>query len=472
MPVEDLLFEIFSEAGRELFLVGGTVRDRLLGLASSDLDFATDSPPDSTVSILESRGIRTFDTGRRFGTITAVVQTPGGVVRAEITTYRSEHYEKGSRKPRVRFGRSLESDLSRRDFTINAIAMDSRGAIIDPAGGAADLASGVIRTPGDPVSAMADDPLRILRAVRFRGRFGFRIDAALEAAIRAGAGSLREVSVERWLRELDGMLLIPSGAGASSCMRGLVDLDVLPVVLPEIVPLAGSDAEDPGVHHVEGVWSHTLSVMERTRPGIELRWAALFHDAGKPFRRSVDPDGSVHFHGHPEVGAELALQAGCRLRFPKARRLAVSTLVRLHQRPAEYRADWGDAAVRRLSRDAGDLLCDLLALSEADSACRAPESAARRTALLAGLRRRLETDPLAGRGRLVPCGVGERLTEMLGPGNGPLVGRLVGVLEEMVLNGRLTPGSTTEEFLAALEASGLLPGAPGKELQGDAGGRT
>lgn len=471
MGVEGLLFEIFMEAGRELFLVGGTVRDRLLGFEPGDLDFATDSPPDSTVSILENRGIRTFDTGRRFGTITALVQTPEGVVRAEITTYRSEHYEKGSRKPRVRFGRSLESDLARRDFTINAIAMDSRGTIVDPTGGAADLASGVIRTPADPVAAMADDPLRILRAVRFRGRFGFVLDPALEAAIRAGAGSLREVSVERWLRELDGMLLIPTGTGVSSCMRGLVELDLLPVVLPEIVPLAGSDQEDPGEHHVEGVWSHTLSVTERTRPGIDLRWAALFHDAGKPFRRRVDPDGSVHFQGHPEVGAELALQAGCRLRFPKARRLAVSTLVRLHQRPAEFRPDWGDAAVRRLARDAGNLLCDLLALSEADSACRAPESASRRAGLLAGLRRRLAADPLAGMSRLVPCTVGERLAEMLGPDDGPLVGRLIDTLEEMVLNGKIAPGSPPEAFLGALGASGLLGEAGGafRDIDSDRG---
>ncbi len=450
MDLAEMLFETFRESGRQLFLVGGTVRDRLLGLPPGDLDFATDASPEETSRILHGAGIRTLDIGRRFGTITALVDGPDGVGRAEITTYRSERYEKGSRKPGVRFGCSLEADLLRRDFTVNAIAMGPDGSLVDPSGGVADLAAGVLRTPGDPFVTIAEDPLRSLRAARFSGRFGFSVQADLAGAVRREAGALRDVSVERWLRELDSMLEAPDGEGAAACMRCLVDLGLLPVVLPEIAPLASSDGEDPGEHHVQGVWSHTLCVLAKTPPRLVPRWAALFHDAGKPFRRTVDAGGSVHFHGHPEIGAELAMQAGGRLRFPRARRMDVAGLVRLHQRPAEYSPGWGDGAVRRLARDAGDLLEDLLVLSEADSACRAPGSAGDRAVRLAELRRRLRMDPVASSGRLVPGEVGEFLARDLGPGGGRETGALLAVLEEMVLSGSIPPDAGPEVFLEAL----------------------
>ncbi len=451
---EEILFRAFGDAGAELYLVGGTVRDRLLGLPSTDLDFATGAAPEVTVEILSKSGIRTYDVGRRFGTIAAILETDGITVKAEITTFRAERYEKGSRKPRVRFGLSLEDDLMRRDFTINAIAMDGEGGLVDPCGGIADLSAGMLRTPCDPAVTMAEDPLRMLRAVRFRGRFGFALHPDLESAVRSRADSLREVSVERWLQEMDGMMGIADGRGAAACMSSLADLDLLTVVLPELAPLAGSDGEDPGEHHVEGVWSHTLCVLGNTPPRLDLRWAALFHDSGKPFRRSVDEGGSIHYHGHPETGAELALMAGGRLRFPRARRLSVSSLVRLHQRPAEYRSEWSDSAVRRLARDAGAFLADLLTLSEADSECRERTSARRRLALLRELRTRLSPDMLER--RLVPEVVGDRLRALLGPARGPEVGRLVSELEEMVLDGRIPAGAGVAEFFEALEP--LLPG--------------
>lgn len=461
MDLAEMLFATFRQSGRQLFLVGGTVRDRLLGLPPGDLDFATDASPDDTSRILQGAGLRTLDVGRRFGTITAVVEGPDGFRRAEITTYRSERYEKGSRKPGVRFGCSLEADLLRRDFTINAIAMGEDGSLVDPSGGVADLGAGLLRTPGDPFVTIAEDPLRSLRAARFSGRFGFPVQADLAGAIRREAGALRDVSVERWLRELDSMLETPDGAGAAACMRCLVDLDLLPVVLPEIAPLAGSDGEDPGEHHVQGVWSHTLCVLANTPPRLVPRWAALFHDAGKPFRRTVDADGSVHYHGHPEIGAELAMLAGGRLRFPKARRMDVAGLVRLHQRPAEYSSGWGDGAVRRLARDAGALLEDLLALSEADSSCRAPGSAGDRARRLAELRKRLRMDPVASAGRLVPGEVGEILARELGPGAGREIGALLACLEDLVLSGAIPPGAGPEAFLEALgRHGGGSPGSP------------
>jgi poly(A) polymerase len=463
-PVDDLaalLIRLFEEAGRRLLLVGGTVRDLLLGETPSDADFSTDAPPDESKRILEAAGLRVYETGIRFGTVSAVACTPGGMRRAEITTFRTEAYEPGSRKPSVSFDAGLEQDLLRRDFTINAMAMDGTGRILDPWGGRDDLAAGVLRTPGDPMVTMREDPLRMLRAARFAGRFGLEPEPALVEAVRSCSALLGGVAVERRLMELDSMLSM-DGPGASAAMREVASLGLLGACLPELEPMFLTDGLDQGRHHAAGVWTHTLCVLERVPPGLRLRWAALFHDSGKPAARTVDSCGEPHYHGHPAAGARLASIAAARLRFPARRAKDVARLVELHPRPADYRPGWTPSAVRRLAAAAGDLLEDLLILSEADSACRADGSATCRTVLLAELRRRLEDPALSGRIRLVPPGVGAILARR----TGDRTAEAIEVLEDLAADGAISPSATPDEFVSLLAERRPDLLGPGRDTKG------
>ncbi len=444
---ERLLFDIFESTGRMLYLVGGTVRDRLMGNPSSDLDFATDALPSETASLLAGAGFRPFDIGGRFGTISAVTEEGGRSVHVEVTTFRTEKYRDGSRKPSVEFGTGLEEDLRRRDFTINAIAQDSRGVVTDPCGGVGDLEGGLLRTPGDPLVTMREDPLRILRAVRFSARFGFALDPALERSIRENGRWLEGVAVERWVQELDGILHLDDGEASARGMAMIADLDLIGVVLPELAPLCLSDDMDQGAWHEEGAWSHSLCVLSRVRPVRSLRWAALLHDAGKPSCRTEDGDGRIRYHGHPAAGAALCDSVSDRLKFSRTRRMEIRRLVGLHPRPADYRPEWTHAAVARLARDAGDLLDDLLELSRADASCRNPSAAAVRNALLDELTARLSDESLRPVVRLLPEGLGAALAAHL---TGRAVGEALAFLEDLAVAGEMDVAAPPSAFVDAL----------------------
>jgi poly(A) polymerase len=344
----------------ELFLVGGIVRDLLLEMpVGHDLDLTTNAVPRQTERALRAAGGKVFTIGEKFGTIGAVFDD----VQVEITTYRAEEYQPGSRKPAVAFGHSLVDDLARRDFTINAIALDAKGSQIeDPFDGRRDLARGVVRAVGNPVERFREDPLRLLRAVRFAARLGFELDPQTQQAIEQSASALGNISRERVRDELDKTLLGPDPARG---IRLLCDFGLAEFSLPDVPKLRGMQNEPGGGHHKD-VFNHTLQVLDRTPPRLALRWAALLHDIAKPATKRVE-QGRVTFHGHDQRGERMARRILSELREPGELIDTVGRLVGLHLRANAYAGAWTDSAVRRFVLEVGeDAVEDLLALSRAD----------------------------------------------------------------------------------------------------------
>ena len=371
------LGRVFTEAGHELALVGGPVRDALLGrFASSesvDLDFTTDAHPDTVLALLAPVAETTWDVGIRFGTVGARV----GGREVEITTYRAEAYDLDSRKPEVAFGTSLADDLVRRDFTINAMAVRlPELELVDLFGGRADLAAGVIRTPGTPHDSFSDDPLRMMRAARFSAQLGFEVAPDVVAAMTDQAERLSIVSPERIREELMKIVMSPDPRRGLTL---LVDTGLSEYVLPEL-PLLRLEADEH--HHHKDVYEHTLTVLEQAMlledahqpasgPDPVLRLAALLHDIGKPRTRRFEDDGRVSFHHHEVVGARMTRKRMQALRFSNEMTDDVARLVELHLRFHGYGSgEWTDSAVRRYVRDAGPLLTRLHKLTRADCTTR------------------------------------------------------------------------------------------------------
>lgn len=362
------LAERFRDSGHELYLVGGPVRDLALRRSHSvDLDFATDAVPEKTLAIVEPVAERVWLQGLEYGTVGALVAgTP-----LEITTFRTERYRPGSRHPDVSFKSEIGADLSRRDFTINAMAIRlPERTPIDPFDGLDDLKGRVIRTPVEPEDSFSDDPLRMLRAFRFAAQLDFRIDEAVLKAISVLKDSLQTVSAERIRDELSKLVCgkAPGRALDLADKTGLTDL-----FLPELSTLK---LEQDPVHRHKDVWQHTLAVLERAVPpeDLDLRLAALLHDVGKPKTRRIGPEG-VSFHHHEIVGADMTRDRLRALRYPNGVVDAAQQLVRLHHRFHTYRLGWTDSAVRRYVRDAGELLGKLNALVRADCTTRNPAKA-------------------------------------------------------------------------------------------------
>lgn len=349
----------FSGRGHELYLVGGVVRDVLLRApVADDLDFTTSAKTaESRRALGEAGADSLYAVGERFGTIGAMF----GQVRVEVTTYRAEAYAPGSRKPSVAFGGRLEDDLARRDFTVNAMALDpSTGVLHDPFRGCDDLQARVIRAVGNARDRFAEDPLRLPRAVRFATRLDFEIEAQTTGALRDTAAALASISRERVRDELNKLLLSPAPA------RGiwlLCDLGLAPHAVPELLAMRGMNQE---AGRYKDVFTHTLQVLDRTPPRLGLRWAALLHDVAKPRTFSLQ-NGQVHFFGHDRVGEKVARRILTDLHQDSALTERAARLVGLHLRANAYEPDWTDGAVRRFAREVGDdLLEDLLALSRAD----------------------------------------------------------------------------------------------------------
>jgi poly(A) polymerase len=434
-PVIDELGRRFTDAGHELALVGGPVRDAMLGRRHNDLDLTTSARPDDIERLLAGWADTTWDIGRAFGTI----GSRKGDFQVEITTYRSDAYDASSRKPAVDFGDTLEGDLGRRDFTVNSMAVrvPSR-EFVDPFGGVVDLAQGRLRTPGRPEDSFSDDPLRMMRAARFAAQLGFTVDADVVAAVTDMAGRIEIISAERIRDELAKLVLAPHPRLGLTL---LVQTGLAALVLPELPALALERDEH---HRHKDVYEHTLTVLEQSidledrlgGPDLVSRFAALMHDVGKPRTRRFLDDGSVTFHHHDVVGAKLARKRMQALRFPGDVTDAVSKLVELHLRFHGYGGgQWTDSAVRRYVRDAGDQLERLHVLTRADCTTRNRKKAERLRRsyddLEARIARLSEEEELAS---IRPDLDGRQIMEILGIEPGPSVGAAYRFLLEQRLD--------------------------------------
>lgn len=445
------LFRLFQRAGQDLYLVGGAVRDHLSSTPLQDLcdlDFATSALPKESARILRSGGLPVFTVGSRFGTVGTVVEDDGLRREIQVTTYRGEVYADGSRKPKVRFGTDLENDLARRDFSINAMAMSPDLRLIDPYGGRRDLERKLLRTVGEPRAIFREDPLRMLRAARFIATLGMEADPGLVAAAKDLAREILIVSRERWLLEMNKLLV---GEHVEAALTFVARTGLLVHLIPAAQRMVEFKA-DQGRYHHKALWPHTLAVVAQSPPRLPVRWAALLHDAGKITTRSVDPAGEVHFFGHEAVGASIVDDTARRFRFDQALHRRLRTLVLLHQRPALYDPSWTDGAVRRLIRDAGEGFQDLLDLSRADVTSHRPGVREGVLARLAELEARAaELIRQEGEGPLVPKGIGNAIMAHLGIGPGPKVGELRERLEQAVLDGLLPRDAAPEVYLAYLD---------------------
>ena len=439
-PVAAELGEVFAAAGHELALVGGPVRDAFLGAVSTDLDFATSARPDETARLLDAWGDATWDIGREFGTIGAARRAGGQNVVVEVTTYRSDAYDGATRKPAVAFGDTLEGDLSRRDFTVNAMAVLLPSlTFVDPHDGLRDLREGILRTPVDPEQSFDDDPLRIMRAVRFSAQLGFDVAPEVMSAMTAMVQRLEIVSAERIRAELERLLLSPRPRHGLELM---VYTGVADVVLPELSAL--QQTVDEHNRHKD-VYEHTLVVLDQAieletgpdglvpAPDLVLRLAAVMHDVGKPATRRFEHGGGVSFHHHEIVGARMTAKRLKALRFDKQTIKDVSRLVELHLRFHGYgEAKWTDSAVRRYVTDAGPLLERLHRLTRADCTTRNRRKAMRLAAAYDDLEERIEilaeAEELA---KVRPDLDGGRIMEVLDVPPGPVVGKAYKYLLEL-----------------------------------------
>ncbi len=467
------LGESFRESGRELYLVGGFVRDALLGEPGVDLDATTGAHPKEIKKLLRPHADHLWTVGERFGTVGAAV----GGYSVEVTTYRSDLYTAGSRHPEVTFGTHLEEDLARRDFTINSVAAEAgSGTISDPFGGREDLERGVIRPVGEPLDRMRDDPLRMLRAVRFettlsRPERPFAMTADLEKAIEENARWLESISVERIREEFEKVLLSPN---VERGLRALVRLGLMLYVVPEFMETVAVSQEEE-FHHKD-VFEHTLIVTTNVEPDPVLRKAAFFHDIGKPRtlvyehrctfcgEKSIEKTNEegecgncggrtlpkrVHFYGHDNVGARIARAAMKRLAYPKDETDAVSHLVANHMRPMGYavaRDPWSDSAVRRFVRDTqlkrGDReltnVDTLLKLARADITGSAPRRRNVAEASWRSLRDRVDEVRAEDEIEKLESPLdGDELMQHFGRGPGRWIQHLKDYLESEVIEGRL-----------------------------------
>ena len=454
-----LLTEIglaFAEAGHELYLVGGSVRDALLGrLSSPDLDFATDARPEQVHQIVRQWADSVWDTGIAFGT----VGVGKGDYRLEITTFRVDRYDQVSRNPEVRFGDRLDDDLVRRDFTVNAMAVritpTGPGEFLDPLGGLAALGARVLDTPSAPSVSFGDDPLRMLRAARFVSQLGFTVTPRVRAAIEEMAPQLARISAERGAAELAKLLL---GDDPVAGIDLLVHTGMGEVMLPEV---GGMQMAIDEHHQHKDVYQHSLTVLRQAialedprpegGPDLVLRWAALLHDIGKPATRRHEQNGGVSFHHHEVVGAKMARKRLRALKYSNQMVDDISQLVYLHLRFHGYGdGKWTDSAVRRYVTDAGPLLPRLHKLVRADCTTRNKRRAARLRASYDRLEARIaELAAQEDLARVRPDLDGNQIMELLDIPAGPQVGEAWRYLKELRLErGPLTTEEASAELLA------------------------
>ena len=450
-PLASSLAQSFAAQGFRLALVGGPVRDALLGRLGNDLDFTTDARPEVTKKILQAWAENVWDTGIEFGTVAG----KRGDTTVEVTTYRTESYDPESRKPEVEYGDSIEGDLSRRDFTVNSMALElttKTPEFIDPFNGLEDLAKKVLRTPSKAENSFSDDPLRMMRAARFASQLDFEIAPDVLQAIKDMAGRISIISAERVRDEFTKMLM---SKNPRTGITILVETGLAEIVLPEIPKLRLEIDEH---HHHKDVYEHSITVLEQAisheerlgGPNLIIRLAALLHDIGKPKTRNLIPGGGVSFHHHEIVGARLTKSRLKALRFDGDTIEQVETLVALHLRFHGYGdGEWTDSAVRRYVRDAGDLLVHLHVLTRADCTTRNAKKADRLAktydALEARIAKLMEEEELS---KIRPDLDGAQVMKLLGIKPSAAVGKALDYLLELRLeNGPLGEERATEELL-------------------------
>lgn len=450
-PVKSLA-EAFDQAGYELALVGGPVRDAFLGRAVNDLDFTTSATPDQIEKLVAPLADATWDVGRAFGTIAAKF----GEHTIEITTYRADSYDGQSRKPTVEFGNNLDDDLVRRDFTVNAMAVRVPGVVlVDPHGGLTDLTEGILRTPSSPEVSFADDPLRMMRACRFVAQLGMSLEAETAGALQSMVGKIQDISAERVREELVRTLSLDDPRAG---VEVFVDSGLAAEVLPELALLR--EERDEHNRHKD-VYQHSLTVLEQAidlekerfpeqSPDITLRVAALLHDIGKPVTKKFESGGEVTFHHHDVVGAKMAKKRLTALRFDNDTIDKVSRLIELHLRFFGY-ADqgWSDSAVRRYVRDAGDVLERLHILTRADVTTRNRQKADRLAFAYDDLEQRIdELSEQEELNAMRPDLDGEQIMDILGIGPSKTVGQAYRfLLDQRIENGPLGEEAAKEKLL-------------------------
>ena len=439
MPTDQLSSQLtvaFSD--RQLFLVGGSLRDRLLGRPIKDLDLATDAIPQEIQRRVSSWADAVWVVGEKFGTVG--IMKDG--VKAEITTFRADTYDGASRKPQVTFGEDVAADLERRDFTINALARNLHtGELLDPFGGRADLAGRLVRFVGAAEERIAEDPLRMLRAVRFCAQLDFELEPATAVAIARRPRELTRISWERIRDEMDGILLAERPAAG---LRLLIDLGLAEHVLPELLRL---HLPQPARYQVKDLLDHTLDTVALVPQEKVLRYAALLHDIAKPETFSTDESG-IHFYRHEELGAERAREILTRLRHPAAFVEQVALLVRHHLRIPFYSPEWSLAAVRRLIFEMGDQMDQAIALAEADVKASDPSDYPEFQQRLAELRSRIvEVGEAVALAAMRPLLNGNEVMSLLDLPPGPEVGEVLRFLLDQQIEGKI---GTREEAESAV----------------------
>lgn len=456
-PITESLAAAFKEAGFTLALVGGPVRDAILGRLGNDLDFTTNARPETTKKILSKWADAIWETGAAFGTIAG----KKGDVTVEVTTYRSDTYDPESRKPDVDFGDSIIGDLGRRDFTVNAMALElttSEPEFIDPFDGITDLALRILRTPGSASASFSDDPLRMLRAARFMSQLDFSVHPEVIEAMSSMAERISIISAERIRDELTKTIMSERPRLGLSL---LVETGLAAKVLPEL-PMLKLEIDEH--HHHKDVYEHTLTVLEQAitqeerlgGPNLVIRLAALLHDIGKPRTRELIPGGGVSFHHHEVVGARMAKARLKALRFDNHTIDDVYTLVFLHLRFHGYGSgEWTDSAVRRYVRDADHLLVHLHVLTRADCTTRNAKKAAMLATTYDSLESRIavlqEEEEL---NKIRPDLDGNQIMEILGVKPSPLIGKAYAYLLELRLDrGPMGEEAATKELMTWWEAN-------------------
>ena len=447
-PAATDLAKQFKAAGFKLALVGGPVRDAILGRLGNDLDFTTDALPKQSEKILEKWADSVWDIGAAFGTVAG----KKGEITVEITTYRSESYDSSSRKPDVEFGKSIEADLARRDFTINAMALElttDQPTFIDLFNGVTDLQNKLIKTPGKPEDSFTDDPLRMMRAARFMSQLNFEVDPAIITAIKDMPARLEIISTERIRDEFTKIILSPSPRIGITL---LVETGLANYFLPEVPKLKLEIDEH---HHHKDVYEHSLTVLEKAigleqrlgGPNLTLRLAALLHDIGKPKTKQLIPGGGVSFHHHEVVGARMCKERLKKLRFDNQLVNDVSKLTFLHLRFHGYGlGEWTDSAVRRYVRDAGELLTHLHLLTRADCTTRNKQKADGLAEIYDQLEERIEVLMAQEElDKIRPDLTGDQIMQILGIKPSPMVGKAYDFLLEL----RLEHGPQGEEKATA-----------------------
>lgn len=407
----------------EVYIVGGAVRNCLMGLPIKDLDFATKALPEEIESVLKSNGYKPILTGKAFGTIRVIISG----MEVEITTYRSgEKYSRKNRKPSVTFGQTILEDLQRRDFTLNAMAYHPTLGLIDPFNGFQALQKKILDTPLEPEKTFSDDPLRMLRALRFQSTYGFVTTKTVFDAIKAQAHKTLYLSVERIKIEMDKLLV---GENVDAALHEFVDSRLANYILPELIPMVGMTQNT--TYHNKDVFAHTLSVVKNCPPTPIMRWAGLLHDIAKPLTKIVTDTG-IHFYHHEDLGAKMVQDIAIRFKFSTDEREMLKNLVQYHMRPNLYRSDWKDEAIRKFKRQCEPFLTELLDLSRADITSMNPIKIEKALTLWQELKDRLTNEPSP----LKKCPLsGKALMERFHLAPGPIIGVIQTTLMKRIEGG-------------------------------------